>query len=100
MADQPTGPGPARPQVQLHCDEVVAQGTYSNLVVLSHSENDFVFDFAFQQPSNNQARVRSRIVSSPRHTKRLLLALQANIARYEQRFGVIEISNEAEPVFH
>jgi hypothetical protein len=91
---------PKPPRIQLQVDEPIAQGTYSNLVVINHSENEFVFDFAYLQPANPVARVRSRIVSSPRHTKRLLLARQKNLARYEERYGVIELSGEEEPTVH
>jgi hypothetical protein len=91
---------PAPPRIQLQLDEPIAQGTYSNLVVINHTENEFVFDFAYLQPANPLAKVRSRIVSSPRHTKRLLLALQKNLARYEERYGTIELSGEEEPTVH
>jgi hypothetical protein len=97
MADEPKPPAP---RVSLQIDDPVAQGTYSNLVLLNHSENEFVLDFAYLQPGNPVAKVRSRIISSPRHTKRLLLALQKNLERYEERFGKIEISGEEEPWVH
>jgi hypothetical protein len=67
---------------------------------LGHTENEFVLDFAFIQPSNGRAKVRSRVVSSPRHTKRLLLALQKNLERYEERFGRIELCPDEEPMLH
>lgn len=91
---------PAAPKLQVQIDDDVAQGVYSNLVLLNHTENEFVLDFAFIQPSNGRAKVRTRVVSSPRHTKRLLAALQKNIERYEERFGTIETSTDDEPVFH
>jgi hypothetical protein len=97
MADEAK---PAPPRIQLQVDEPIAQGTYSNLVIINHTENEFVFDFAYLQPANPTARVRSRVISSPRHTKRLLLALQKNLARYEERYGVIELSGEEEPTVH
>ncbi len=102
MSEQdPGGQKPATPpRIQLQVDEPIAQGTYSNLVVINHSENEFIFDFAYLQPANPLARVRSRIISSPRHTKRLLLALQKNLARYEERYGIIELSGEEEPTVH
>ncbi len=99
MADE-APPKPAAPRIQLQIDEPIAQGTYSNLVIVNHSENEFVFDFAYLQPSNPVAKVRSRIISSPRHTKRLLQAMQKNLARYEERYGVIELSGEEEPTVH
>ena len=79
-------------QIQIDLDEATAQGAYSNLVLINHSDGEFVLDFAFMQPSAPRARVRARIVSSPRHTKRLLRALEANVQRYEERFGKIDDS--------
>ena len=100
MSDQqPPAPPPKPPGIQLQIDDVTAQGLYTNLVMINHSENEFVLDFAYLQPSSPAAKVRARIISSPRHTKRLLLALQKNVQRYEERFGVIEISGE-EPTMH
>ena len=99
MNDNEKPPAPA-PRIQLQLDEPIAQGTYSNLVVINHTENEFVFDFAYLQPANPTAKVRARIISSPRHTKRLLLALQKNLTRYEERYGVIELSGEEEPTVH
>jgi hypothetical protein len=90
----------SRPPIQVQVDEPVASGTYSNLVLINHSENEFVVDFAYLQPANPIAKVRSRIISSPRHTKRLLAALQKNLARYEVRYGVIDLSGEEEPTVH
>jgi hypothetical protein len=97
----PTNP-PAQPgpRIQLQVDEALAQGTYSNLVLINHTENEFVLDFAYLQPANPTAKVRARVISSPRHTKRLINALQKNLQRYEERFGVIEISGEEEPTVH
>ena len=93
-------PAAAAPRIQLQVDEPIAQGTYSNLVVINHSENEFILDFAYLQPANPVARVRARVISSPRHTKRLLLALQKNLQRYEERYGTIELSGEEEPTVH
>jgi hypothetical protein len=100
MSDEPPKQPTAAPRIQLHIDEPVAQGTYSNLVVINHSENEFVIDFAYLQPQNPHAKVRSRIISSPRHTKRMLMALQKNVERYEARYGTIELSGEDEPLVH
>ena len=91
---------PAAPQIQLQIDDSIAQGMYTNLVLINHAENEFILDFAFLQPQNPAARVRARLISSPRHTKRLLEALAANLARYEERFGPIDASGPAEPRFH
>ena len=51
---------------------MTAQGAYCNLVLINHNENEFVLDFAYLQPAAPRARVRARVISSPRHTKRLL----------------------------
>ncbi len=99
MADQPRpGAGDAGvPQIQIDIDEPVAQGAYSNLVLINHNDNEFVLDFAYIQPTTARARVRARIISSPRHTKRLLRALEHNLRRYEERFGRIEEPDPALP---
>lgn len=88
------------PKLQVQIDEDVAQGIYSNLVLLNHTENEFILDFAFIQPANGRAKVRTRVISSPRHTKRLLQALQKNVERFEERFGAIDIGAEDDPVLH
>jgi uncharacterized protein DUF3467 len=98
MADHPKGsPGDptatgsaTAPQIQIDVDDATAQGSYSNLVLINHNENEFVLDFAYLQPSAPRARVRARIISSPRHTKRLLRALEHNLRRFEERFGKID----------
>jgi hypothetical protein len=99
MADDPTAS-----KLQVQIDDDVAQGVYSNLVLLNHTENEFVLDFAFLQPTNgrssSRAKVRSRVISSPRHTKRLLQALARNLERYEERFGAIDVSSEDDPLLH
>ena len=86
---KPSGPE-VIPQIQIDIDETTAQGSYSNLVLLNHNDNEFVLDFAYVQPTTPRARVRARIISSPRHAKRLLRALELNLRRYEERFGRIE----------
>lgn len=88
-----------KPPIQLQIDDTTAQGTYANLVMINHSENEFVLDFAYLSPPGRSAKVKSRIISSPRHTKRLLQALQKNVERYEERYGVIELAPD-EPTFH
>jgi len=91
MSEPMKPPGPdGIPQIQIDIDDATAQGAYSNLVLLNHNDNEFVLDFAYVQPATARARVRARILSSPRHAKRLLRALELNIRRYEERFGAIE----------
>lgn len=97
MSDEPP---PTPPKLQVQIDDDIAQGVYANLVLLNHTENEFVLDFAFIQPANGRAKVRSRVISSPRHTKRLLNALQKNLERYEERHGRIELGPDEDPVLH
>ena len=83
---------PSQPpvQVQVEIDDAIAQGIYTNLALLTHSETEFVIDFIYIQPQAPKAKVRARIITSPAHAKRFLAALQENIQRYEQRFGTIK----------
>jgi hypothetical protein len=96
MSDVPKGP-PGAQQIQIDLDEATAQGIYCNLVLINHTDAEFILDFAFLQPSAPQARVRARILSSPRHTRRLLRALETNLQRYEERFGKIEDTPAIDP---
>ena len=77
-------------QIQIEVDDAIAQGLYANLAFLSHSETEFVLDFIFLQPQVPKAKVRSRIITSPTHAKKLLAALTDNINKYESRFGKIQ----------
>ena len=94
MSEPIKPPAEGIPQIQIDLDETIAQGAYSNLVLLNHNDNEFVFDFAYVLPNAPRARVRARIISSPRHAKRFLKALELNLRRYEERFGKI---SEVEP---
>lgn len=76
-------------QLQIEVDDNTAQGIYSNLAGVTHSETEFIFDFLFLQPNQPKAKLRARIISSPVHTKRFLTALMENIKKYEDRFGII-----------
>jgi type II secretory pathway component HofQ len=78
--------------LQIQLDEDVAQGAYVNLAMVNHSDAEFTLDFIYVQPQQPKAKVRSRIISSPKHTKRLMEALKENIEKFEKRFGSIDIS--------
>jgi hypothetical protein len=96
MSDQPKPPLQG-PQLQIELDETTAQGAYCNLVFLNHNDAEFTLDFVYVQPGGPRARVRSRIIVSPRHAKRFLRALETNIARYEQVFGKIDEGSPVDP---
>ena len=68
----------------------VSAGVYSNLAIISHTPAEMVLDFAQMLPGNKNAAVRSRIIMNPIHAKRLLMALNDNIQKYESQFGTIE----------
>ncbi|MDR2385383.1 MAG: DUF3467 domain-containing protein [Tannerella sp.] len=71
-------------QIQIELGEEVAQGIYSNLVVIAHSASDFILDFIRLVPGVPKAKVKSRIIMTPDNAKRLLFALQDNIQKYEE----------------
>ncbi len=77
--------------IDLELDAEVAQGHYSNLAIISHSTSEFILDFAAILPGLPKAKVKSRIILTPEHAKRLLLSLQENVARYETNVGRIEL---------
>jgi len=77
-------------EVKIEIDDQTANGIYSNLALITHSESEFVLDFIFFQPQNGKAKVRTRIITSPAHVKRMIEALKDNIAKYEMKFGQIK----------
>lgn len=74
-------------QLQIELKEEVAQGTYANLAIITHSSSEFILDFVRVMPGMPKAGVKSRIVLAPEHAKRLLRALEENIGKYERSFG-------------
>ena len=75
----------------------VAQGHYANLAIIAHSPSEFILDFASMLPGMQKAKVKSRIVLTPEHAKRLLISLQENINHYEQNHGPINIKGGKAP---
>lgn len=75
----------------------VAEGTYANLAVIAHSSSEFIVDFVRIMPRVKEANVKSRIILTPEHAKKLLFALQDNVAKYEQQFGSIKITGTPNP---
>lgn len=92
-------------QLSIQTDPKEAAGVYSNLMMVSHRKEEFVLDYLFVQPQRGPqgqgvANLRSRIITSPEHVKRIVRALQENIRRYEEKFGVIEESTDLPRVMH
>jgi hypothetical protein len=85
-------------QINVELSEDVAQGIYSNLAIITHSSAEFVLDFVRVMPGVPKAKVQSRIILTPEHAKRLLLALQDNIAKYETVHGKIKDVQGGGPV--
>ncbi len=77
-------------QINIELDEEVAQGTYSNLAVITHSNTEFVIDFVRIVPGTPKAKVKSRIILTPEHAKRLMFALQDNLSKFESMHGKIK----------
>ncbi|MFT7622007.1 MAG: hypothetical protein ACI9WU_001172 [Myxococcota bacterium] len=94
-------PKPKRINIKIQLDDDIAQGRYANLVMLNHTETEFVLDFLYVQPQQPKAKVHSRVITSPRHAKLLLRALQENVSCYEKRFGEIpEVSAATKKLYH
>ena len=81
---------PAQNQINIELTEEIAEGIYSNLAMIAHSNSEFVIDFIRLMPGVPKAKVKSRIVITPEHAKRFLLALKDNIDKYESAFGTIK----------
>ena len=82
-------------QLQIDADKQIAQGIYSNAAMVSRTAEEFIFDFMFVQPQPSAPKIgtlRSRIITSPEHMKRIFRALGENIGRYEKKFGEIRES--------
>lgn len=77
-------------QINIELKEDIAQGIYSNLAIITHSSSEFVIDFVRIMPGIPKANVQSRIILTPEHAKRLLLALKDNLSKYEATHGVIK----------
>lgn len=77
-------------QLSIELSEEIAEGEYANLVMIAHSNSEFVLDFIRLMPGVLKAKVKSRIIITPEHAKRMLHALQDNITKYEENFGEIK----------
>ena len=80
--------------INIELSEEIASGIYSNLAVINHSNSEFIVDFIQIMPGVPKAKVRSRILLTPQHAKRLKSALQENIKKFEDQFGTIQELNQ------
>ena len=102
MADETK---PAQQEISIQTDAQTVVGVYSNLMMISHRKEEFILDFLFLQPQRAPqgaavATLRSRVITSPEHAKRILRALQENLRRYEESFGVIEEATDIPKIVH
>lgn len=81
-------------QIEIELTEDIAQGIYSNLAIISHSSSEFVLDFIRIVPGVPKAKVKSRIILTPDHAKRLMDALKDNIEKFEKMNGPVSVNNE------
>jgi len=80
-------------QIQIDLSVETARGVYSNLAIISHSQTEFVLDFVQVLPGTSKAEVRSRVIMTPQHAKRLLNALHDNLQKFEQQQGEIVLGD-------
>ncbi|MEE1885145.1 DUF3467 domain-containing protein [Pedobacter flavus] len=81
-------------QINIELTEDIAEGIFSNLAIITHSNTEFVLDFIRVMPGVPKAKVKSRIILTPEHAKRLMLAMQDNIEKYEAVHGRIKTHDE------
>lgn len=85
-------------KLNIELKEEVAQGIYSNLAIITHSSSEFVLDFVRVMPGLSKADVKSRVILTPEHAKRLLAALKDNLAKFEQTHGPIkDVESQGNP---
>jgi len=77
-------------QLNIELSEQIAEGEYSNLAIITHSTSEFVIDFIRVMPSIPKAKVKSRVIMTPQHAKRLMKALADNISKFESQNGTIK----------
>ena len=84
-------------QIQIKAKDEVLEGRYANVAQINHTKEEFVVDFMNIFPP--QGTLNSRIIMSPGHMKRMIRAMQENVQKYEQKFGVIKESDEPDTVY-
>jgi hypothetical protein len=87
-------------QLNIELTEEMSDGVYSNLVIITHSFAEFVFDFVNVMPNVPKAKVKSRVVMTPQHAKRLMRALVENVKRFEAQNGVIQEQEQVNMPFN
>ena len=83
-------------QINIEISEEVAEGTYANLAIITHSHAEFIVDFVNIMPGTAKSKVKSRIILTPMHAKRLMRALAENVERFEAANGAIQDIDQIE----
>ena len=84
-------------KININLTPEIAEGTYANLAIIAHSNSEFVMDFVRMMPGQKNANVQSRVIMTPDNAKKLLFALQENIAKFEKQHGTIKINGTPAP---
>lgn len=92
MSDKPSAP-PQTVQLQIEIDPATANGVFVNMALVNHTETEFTLDLIYVQPQAPKAVVRARVITTPKHMKRLLHAIQDNVAKHEARFGALDLGD-------
>jgi Protein of unknown function (DUF3467) len=105
MADDETPGGSRHQRLAVQSDPATSLGVYANMMMVSHRKEEFVLDFLFvppQQAAGQQpnATLRTRVITTPEHAKRIVRALHDNIHRYEASFGPISEATDLPPRMH
>jgi hypothetical protein len=87
---------PPNSQLNIEISEEVAEGSYANLAIITHSHAEFVIDFVNVMPGTPKSKVKSRIIFTPMHAKRFMRALEDNVQRYEAVNGKIQDLEQVE----
>jgi len=85
-------------QLNIELSPEVAEGTYANLAFIAHSDAEFIVDFINMLPGVKKGKVKSRILLTPQHAKRLQAALLENIEKYERQHGEIKVKQKTTPL--
>ena len=86
-------------ELKIELKPEIAKGSYSNLAIITHSRSEFIIDFATMLPGVPTPEVGNRIIMTPEHAKRLFLALQDNLSKYESQNGPITLGGEPKATF-
>ena len=81
-------------EINIELTEEVAEGIYSNLAIITHSNSEFVVDFVKMLPGTPKAKVKARIILTPQHAKRLMNALIENVGKFEKVHGKIKDTDQ------